>query len=98
MKKKSCSPAMNNYVSKKTLSPFFCAFKTYPSNHKQHNLCTIWSSGKKEKSMLSDLEKACADKIAAAEDSIKKKKQVSYWFIHFQGCFHQKISKKKFFF
>ncbi|XP_058098885.1 uncharacterized protein LOC131243506 [Magnolia sinica] len=31
--------------------------------------------GKREKSMLSDLEKACADKIAAAEVSLKKKKQ-----------------------
>ncbi|KAL4183556.1 hypothetical protein AMTRI_Chr11g98870 [Amborella trichopoda] len=30
---------------------------------------------KKEKIMISDLEKACADKIAAAEGSLKKKKQ-----------------------
>lgn len=33
--------------------------------------------GKREKAMLAELEKACTDKIAAAEDSLKKKKQVS---------------------
>lgn len=32
--------------------------------------------GKKEKVMLANLEKACGDKIAAAECSLKKKKQV----------------------
>ncbi|XP_077247601.1 DNA ligase-like protein [Tasmannia lanceolata] len=30
---------------------------------------------KREKTMLNELEKACTDKIAAAEDSLKKKKQ-----------------------
>lgn len=34
-------------------------------------------SGKKEKSMICEHEKACADKIAKLEESLKKKKQVN---------------------
>lgn len=33
-------------------------------------------SGKKEKTMMSEQEKACNDKIAQLEVSLKKKKQV----------------------
>lgn len=33
--------------------------------------------GKKEKTMITDLEKACAGRIADLEESLKKKKQVS---------------------
>lgn len=35
-----------------------------------------YQSGKKEKSMISEQENACADKIAHLEESLKKKKQV----------------------
>lgn len=34
-------------------------------------------SGKKEKSLISDQEKYCADNIAKLEESLKKKKQVN---------------------
>ena len=35
-------------------------------------------TGKKEKSMISEREKACYEKIGQLEDSLKKKTQV-YW-------------------
>ena len=36
-------------------------------------------SEKKEKSMISEHEKACSDKIAQLEESLKKKTQVSIY-------------------
>lgn len=35
-------------------------------------------SGKKEKSMISEQEKVCANKIDELEESLKKKKQVTF--------------------
>ncbi|KAK1310252.1 hypothetical protein QJS10_CPA08g00679 [Acorus calamus] len=43
------------------------------SKEKAAHLQTI--KGKKEKTTLAELEKVCADKIAAAADSLKRKKQ-----------------------
>ena len=37
--------------------------------------------------MISEHEKACADKIARLEESLKKKKQVNYWFIEVGSAF-----------
>ena len=70
-KRKGCSCDMSKWVSNSTL---------FSSSVARQNYCTLKSmdfiSGKKEKSMISEHEKACCDKIAQLEDSLKKKTQV----------------------
>ncbi|KAJ0682216.1 hypothetical protein HanPI659440_Chr16g0644921 [Helianthus annuus] len=41
----------------------------------------MFLTGKKEKNMITEHEKACATKIAELEESLKKKKQVTYLFL-----------------
>lgn len=38
----------------------------------------VFVTGKRERSLISEQEKACAEKIAQLEESLKRKKQVEY--------------------
>lgn len=43
-----------------------------------HKLTFIFHTGKKEKNMIAEHEKACATKVSELEESLKKKKKVTF--------------------